>query len=69
MYYRILQIHYFLLQYSDMLIKLGYVVRRNNEFVKCDNTNNIIPTEDLYNYMINIPKLKPLLPKKWVKNL
>ena len=58
-----------LLQYSDMLIKLGYVVRRSTEFNKCENTNNIIPTEDLYNYMINVPELKSLLPEKWIKNL
>jgi len=58
-----------ILQYSDILIKLGYVVRRSNEFIKCNNTNSIIPTEDLYNYMINVPKLRPLLPEKWVKDL
>lgn len=56
-----------ILQYSDLLTKHGYVVRRESEFLVQDNL--IFPTEDLYNYMINIPKLKPFLPTKWVKNL
>ena len=31
---------------------------------KCNNTNNIIPTEDLYNYMINVPRVKTSFTRK-----
>ena len=54
-----------ILRYGDILTRLGYIVRRSSEFTICKTTDKVIPTEDLYNYMINIPQIRNLLPNKW----
>ena len=37
----------------DILIQLGYVIRRASEFTKCKKTNLILPNKKLLNYINN----------------
>ena len=48
----------------DFLTQKGFVIRRNIEFLKCKNSDNVYPCKELYNEM---RKRKVPVPHVWKK--
>jgi len=54
-----------IIDYCNILARLGYIVRRESELVVCKSTGKIIPSKELHKYMLTSPNLKSLIPEVW----